>query len=91
MSAVSEWELAIKAGLAKLSLRRMLLDATVEAGFEPLPITFQHVQTVRTLPAVHRDPFDRLLVAVARVEGLTIVSSDLVFGRYQVDVIDARR
>jgi PIN domain nuclease of toxin-antitoxin system len=91
VSAVSEWELAIKAALGKIPLRRTLLDATVDAGFEPLAITFHHVQAVRRLPAIHRDPFDRLLVAVAVVEGLTIVSSDLILARYPVQVIDAHQ
>jgi PIN domain nuclease of toxin-antitoxin system len=89
VSAASEWELAIKAALGKVKLRRTLLDATADAGFEPMPITFHHVQAVHRSPAVHRDPFDRLLVATAIVEGLTIVSSDPILARYPVPVIDA--
>lgn len=60
------------------------------AGFEPLPISFQHARTVRRLEPIHRDPFDRLLVAVAMVEGLALVSSDPVLSSYPIPVIDAR-
>ena len=91
VSAVSEWELAIKAALGKVVLRRSILDATLEAGFEPLPITFHHAHAVGSLEPLHRDPFDRLLVAVALVEGLTVVSSDPVLANYPIRVIDARR
>ena len=89
VSAASEWELAIKAGLRKVSLQRSILQATLEAGFEPLAI-FQHAQAVRGLRQIHEDPFDRLLVAVAQVEGLTLVSSDPLLAQYPIDVIHAR-
>ena len=65
-------ELAIKAGFGKVSLQRSILQATLEAGFEPLAMSFQHAQAVRGLRQIHKDPFDRLLVAVAQVEGLTL-------------------
>ena len=91
VSAVSEWELAIKAALGKVTLRRSILDAALGAGFEPLAITFQHVQAVRSLKPLHRDPFDRLLVAVAVVEELALVSSDPVLSHYPIHFIDARR
>jgi PIN domain nuclease of toxin-antitoxin system len=90
VSAASEWELTIKAALRRMVLRRSILDATIAAGFEPLPVSFQHAQTVRGLAPIHRDPFDRLLVAVAMVEGLTLVSSDPVLSEYPISVIDAR-
>ena len=90
VSAASEWELSIKAGLGKLSLRRSILEATLAAGFEPLPLSFEHAQAVRGLKAIHKDPFDRLLVAVATVEGLRLVSSDPVLSKYPISVIDAR-
>jgi PIN domain nuclease of toxin-antitoxin system len=90
VSAASEWELAIKSALGKIALRRSILEAVVEAGFEPLPVSFEHTQSVRRLKAVHKDPFDRLLVAVAMVEGLTFVSSDTFLAQYAITVIDAR-
>jgi PIN domain nuclease of toxin-antitoxin system len=91
VSAASEWEFAIKAGLGKVQLRRTILEATLDAGFERLPISFHHAQAVRTLKPIHRDPFDRLLVATAIVEGLTLVSSDTLLAQYPIPVIDARR
>jgi PIN domain nuclease of toxin-antitoxin system len=90
VSAASEWELAIKAALGKVTLRRTLLEAARDAGFEPLAITFEHVQAVRRLKPVHKDPFDRLLVAVALTEELTLVSSDPILARYPIRVIEAR-
>jgi PIN domain nuclease of toxin-antitoxin system len=90
VSAASEWELSIKAALSKLVLRRSILEATIAAGFEPLPISFPHAQAVRQLKPIHEDPFDRLLVAVAMVEGLALVSSDPVLAEYPIPVVDAR-
>lgn len=90
VSAASEWELSIKAALSRIVLRRSILEATVAAGFEPLPISFQHAQTVRTLKPIHKDPFDRMLVAVAIIEGLALVSSDPVLAEYPISFIDAR-
>jgi len=90
VSAASEWELAIKAALGKIVLRRSILEAVLDAGFQPLPISFEHAQCVRNLKAVHKDPFDRLLVAVALVEGLALVSSDEVLAQYPVSLIDSR-
>lgn len=90
VSAASEWELSIKAALNKLVLRRSMLDATLAAGFEPLPVSFQHAQAVQQLKFIHKDPFDRLLVAVAMVEGLALVSSDPILSEYPISFIDAR-
>lgn len=91
VSAASEWELAIKGALGRLELRRTMLEAAVDAGFIPLPVSFEHAQAIRSLKPIHVDPFDRLLVAVAVVEGLTIVSSDPILAKYPVPVIDATR
>ena len=91
MSAASEWELAIKAALGKIVLKRSLLDAVLDAGFAPIAISFEHAQSVRNLRAIHKDPFDRLLVAVALVEGLALVSSDAILAQYPINVIDSRR
>lgn len=91
VSAVSEWELAIKAGLGKVALRRTVKDAALEAGFELLPVTFEHAQGVRTLKPIHKDPFDRLLVATTLAEGLTLVTADPVLFEYPIRVLDARK
>ena len=91
VSAASEWEIAIKAGLGKIALQRSVKEAVLAAGFELLPISFAHAQGVRTLKPIHKDPFDRLLVATAMVEGLALVSADPLIAKYPIRVIDARK
>ena len=89
VSAASEWELSIKAALGKVRVRRTIKDATTAAGFELLTVSFEHAQAVRQLAPLHKDPFDRLLVATASVEGLTVVSADPSLARYPIQWIDA--
>jgi PIN domain nuclease of toxin-antitoxin system len=91
VSAASAWEIAIKTALGKLRTTRRAVDAVVEGGFLELPIVFEHAEAVLQLPPHHRDPFDRLLIAVARLEDLTVVTSDDTFQLYGVPLIDARR
>lgn len=91
VSAASEWELTIKAALGKLALQRSVLQAVIDAGFEPLAMSFQHAQAVRRLKPIHKDPFDRLLVAVALVEGLSLVSADTFLAQYSIPIIDASK
>jgi PIN domain nuclease of toxin-antitoxin system len=88
VSAVAVWEATIKAGLGKLSLPLDELEATIAAvGFAVLPVTVAHALEVRHLPPLHRDPFDRLLVAQARHERLTLVTRDAAIRRYPVDTL----
>lgn len=83
VSAASVWEVAIKAGLGKLGAdAREVLEATKDAGFELLPVTGAHAAKVAELPRVHRDPFDRLLVAQALHEPLVLVSVDEILRGY---------
>ena len=82
VSAVSIWEARIKQSLGKLEVPANFLSAVREEAFELLPVTADHADTVATLPPLHRDPFDRLLIAQAQVEKLTIVSADAIFPRY---------
>jgi len=84
VSAVSAWEIAIKAALGKMTARAALATALEDYGFDALPITVAHADAVRTLPPHHRDPFDRMLVAQARIEDLTIVSRDPALRAYEV-------
>lgn len=86
VSAATAWEMAIKSALGKLVMRGTVTEALVDYGFSPLPVFTQHADAVRMLPTLHRDPFDRLLIAQAQVEGLTIVTRDQVFARYDVPV-----
>jgi PIN domain nuclease of toxin-antitoxin system len=89
VSAASAWEIAIKIGLGRLRPTRTVEQATAESGFLELPISFRHAQHVAELPMHHRDPFDRLLIAQADVEELTLVTRDPVFGQYPVEMIQA--
>lgn len=86
VSIASLWEIAIKRSLGKLHVPDDLPDTTVERGFAWLPLTPRHAWEVCGLPHHHRDPFDRLLVAQARVEDMPIVSADPRFAAYGVDV-----
>jgi PIN domain nuclease of toxin-antitoxin system len=91
VSAASAWEIAIKVSLGKLRTTRRPLVAVEEAGFQQLPVTFEHAEAVRSLPRHHRDPFDRLIIAAARVEGWAVLTSDTQFARYDIEVVDALR
>ncbi len=84
VSAVSVWEAAIKSALGKLRVPDDLLERLDEFAFERVAVTDVHAWTVRTLPPVHSDPFDRLLAAQAVCERATIVSADAVFDAYPV-------
>lgn len=84
LSAICVWEAVIKAALGKLDVPDDLPDRLDELAFERLPITDRHAWTVRSLPAIHRDPFDRLLAAQAVCERATIVSADAVFDQYGI-------
>jgi PIN domain nuclease of toxin-antitoxin system len=84
VSAVTVWEIAIKKALGKLMPPVNWPDEIIEFGFDPLPITFDHAVEAGALPRHHADPFDRMLVAQARIEGLTIVTADARVAQYDV-------
>lgn len=91
LSAASAWEIAIKCAIGKLTLP---VDADIateiaHSGFLSLPVELAHAEDVRRLPLLHRDPFDRLLVSQARVEGLTLVTADAQLAAYGIIVADA--
>ena len=87
VSTVTIWEAAIKRGLGKLDAPEDLLPQLEGAGVELLPITPRHADHVASLPLHHRDPFDRLLIAQATLEGLPLVSDDEWMRRYDVEVV----
>jgi len=83
VSAASVWEVSIKVALGKLEADPSELLAAIEpAGFELLPITGLHAAAVAALPLLHRDPFDRMLVAQARTEPLILLTNDTVLEQY---------
>jgi PIN domain nuclease of toxin-antitoxin system len=84
VSAVSVWEIAIKRASGKLTFRASAARSIEEYGFLPLAITVEQAEWAGGLPQLHRDPFDRLLVAQAQLEGLVLVTVDKQILRYQV-------
>ena len=88
VSAVTGWELAIKQANSALSMNASVSNIVQSLGLLELPITVRHGETVRSLPMLHRDPFDRLLVAQPLVEGLTLVTSDRRLAQYGVPVLE---
>jgi PIN domain nuclease of toxin-antitoxin system len=86
LSAVVVWEVAIKRALGKLEAPDGFASTLLGAGARALPIALEHAAAVERLPAIHPDPFDRLLVAQAQREGATILTKDAVLARYGVDV-----
>ena len=84
-SAVSIWEIAIKHGLGRSDFHvdaRLLRRGLLDNGYLELPITSAHAVAIDRLPPIHKDPFDRLLVAQAMVEGITLVTADPLVGQY---------
>jgi PIN domain nuclease of toxin-antitoxin system len=87
VSAASAWEAAIKAGLGRLALPDRFEAGVEGSGFEKLSITFAHAEEAGALPHHHRDPFDRMLVAQARIERLTLVTHDRNLEPYAVEIL----
>ncbi|HWF85750.1 MAG TPA: type II toxin-antitoxin system VapC family toxin [Vicinamibacterales bacterium] len=94
VSTVAVWEIAIKSRYGKLKLRdpldAWLPEVLEQRGFHTLDVTIDHAVAVAHLPDHHADPFDRLLIAQAQLEDLTIVTSDAAFEAYDVKLLDAR-
>lgn len=87
LSAALVWEIAIKRALGKLDVPDGYVASLLGYAFVPLEITLQHAEAVERLPPHHGDPFDRMLIAQARVEGASIVTRDPRFARYDVPVV----
>lgn len=91
LSVVTPWEMTIKHALGRLELaeppRSLVYAQITRHGYLPLDVTLEHVLSVGELPVHHRDPFDRLLIAQAREERLTLVSADAAFTRYDMSVL----
>jgi len=93
LSAASAWEIEIKHELGRLELpgtpESVIPDLMLRSGVEPLAISHAHALRAGALPAHHRDPFDRLLIAQAQIESLPILTSDNQIAVYEVEVISA--
>lgn len=91
VSAVSAWEITIKKALGKLSAPENFEEEVSKKQFTPLNITIRHALTVGTLPQFddHKDPFDRLLIAQTKLEGLTLITRDRRMSKYRVPIVIA--
>ena len=87
VSATTLWEIEIKRALGKLSIPESYSDALTQQGFRELPISRAHTCALRSLPPIHRDPFDRMLVAQAMSDDLVVVTANETIGRYDVRVL----
>jgi PIN domain nuclease of toxin-antitoxin system len=87
VSAATIWEVTIKQAIGKLKEPVDLPERIRDSGFRHLPITFEHAIAAGRLPAIHRDPFDRMLVAQARCETLTLVTRDANVQKYEVSCL----
>ena len=90
VSSVAIWEIGIKVSIGKLDVDMVdLLDDVARSGFIELPISHRHAAKVRELPHLHRDPFDRMLIAQAMCESMRLMSADALLARYStlVDII----
>jgi PIN domain nuclease of toxin-antitoxin system len=89
VSAATIWEIAIKQTLGKIAAPADLPERVRDSGFRELPIGFSHAIAAGRLPLIHRDPFDRMLVAQARCEDLTLVTRDPRCQQYEVAILPA--
>lgn len=87
VSAVSAWEVAIKIGIGRLALPEPFGTGVLQSGFTPLSLAFAHAEHYATLPALHGDPFDRMLAAQAMTENLVLVTHDEKLAGYPVKLL----
>jgi PIN domain nuclease of toxin-antitoxin system len=87
VSAASAWEIAIKRQLGRLELEEPFGSMVADSDFTALPVTFDHAERTGVLPPHHSDPFDRMLVAQAIIEGATLITHDRQFRPYDVQIL----
>ena len=90
VSAATTWEISVKMSLGKLEAPEDMDSVVEDEGFSKLPISLYHGQIAGCLPAIHRDPFDRMLIAQAQAEGMILVTADEHIPKYQLRVMDPR-
>ena len=90
-SAASAWEIAIKHSIGKLELKKNPKDwlpcIILKMGLRPLPVTQHHAFEIIKLPPYHRDPFDRMIIAQAKIENISVLTPDSIFKKYKARVI----
>jgi PIN domain nuclease of toxin-antitoxin system len=88
ISAATVWEVEIKRAIGKLDAPDGFAAECLDRGFDELPISFEHAAAAARLPLLHTDPFDRMLIGQASVEGLRIVTVDRAFADYEIVLVD---
>jgi PIN domain nuclease of toxin-antitoxin system len=88
LSSVVIWEIRIKQALGKLEITPDFFHVIKNQGFEFLAITSEHAYAVGDLPMHHRDPFDRMIIAQAKLEGLSVVTHDSTFRKYGIPILE---
>ncbi|MCH2204246.1 MAG: type II toxin-antitoxin system VapC family toxin [Lentisphaerales bacterium] len=91
ISAATTWEISIKKSIGKLSAPDNLDSIVEDEGFDKLPISLFHGEHAGDLPHIHRDPFDRMLIAQAQAEGLTLLTNDGKIRQYAIKTQDAEK
>ncbi|HET6998793.1 MAG TPA: type II toxin-antitoxin system VapC family toxin [Solirubrobacterales bacterium] len=89
VSVLSAWEIEIKRAKGKLPMPTPVGEALEKQRFATIPVTLDHVLAVESLPRHHRDPFDRMLIAQAQLESMTLITSDRTIRKYPVAVLPA--
>lgn len=89
ISIASVWELYVKAKSGRMNLQKDLRQIIAEHGYDLLPVTIDHAEISASLPPRHKDPFDRMLVAQALAENLTLVTNDRHIRQYNVNILAA--
>ncbi|HON80173.1 MAG TPA: type II toxin-antitoxin system VapC family toxin [Spirochaetota bacterium] len=89
ISAASIWEIRIKESIGKIDIPVNFKEILEKQPFEVLSITSEHTHAVKELPLIHRDPFDRMLIAQGKIEKLAIITRDVIFSEYNINVIKA--
>lgn len=87
VSIVSVWEITIKKTLGKLQFAEDFEEVMADEAFDLLPVTYPHLRRLADLPLLHRDPFDRLLIAQALAERVPVATADRNFAAYGVDIV----
>lgn len=89
ISAASIWEIRIKESIGKINIPSDFKEILAKQPFEVLSITSEHAHAIKELPPIHKDPFDRMLIAQGKIEKLTIITRDSFFTEYDIGVIQA--
>lgn len=88
-SVASHWEMVIKQSLGKLRFPKKMFETLEDGGIFIVPIEARHVLELQDLPPIHKDPFDRMLIAQAQADNLTVITADANIQKYQINTLEA--